>query len=642
MLRGIRIGAAADSEITSFQLTSAAASATYPFSIGLGIKKGDAPSDITTDLVNAHVDVKRRWSDGSVKHAIVSGRAALTQNVAKTVNVLTGTQASGAALTNSDIEAAAPSASVQCGALGTVNLSSLLASPVRTWVSGLEMVECHYRSDVGATLLSVWFHVRLFADGRKWVRAIVENGYVEEANTDRSYVPTVTIGGTVVYNNGGSSLSHYAQTRWSAVGWIGGDPQVTATHDVQYLRASKLVPNYGWTDASESALNGITQTYTPMANGDHEPSMGAGGAALPIGLLPNWEALYCTTGDPRALAGTTVNASHYNSYAIVFRDSTTNLPIKPSEHASLSIDGGTFDYSAGTLTFDIPHHPSPGYLAYLVTGDYWFYETLQHVSACLYGMPGIAHGSGVNRWLRPTTRGVAWTLRTIGQLAAIAPTGDVISDEYRTLLANNYTVWRSVVDTPGINQLGSIYEYEMGSLAYVDYGIGAVSSWQVDFWVGANGHLSDIEALDDDDADLVAVRNWMYRWPIGALGRSGTSSDFDFTRAAQYTYRIWTDWDVDPTAWFDSWGDVHTQTLGSANTVETNTLTGESGGALNLPMGYWGNKMPGLAFAVDHAANGAQASFDRLTGADNWSTLRDCGFGDFPVWGIMPRNWTGP
>jgi hypothetical protein len=78
--------------------------ATYPFSIGLGIKKGDAPatSPLTASTPN---DVKRRWSDGSVKHAIVSGRARrFTQNVAKEFAVSTGTQASGAALT-SDIEA---------------------------------------------------------------------------------------------------------------------------------------------------------------------------------------------------------------------------------------------------------------------------------------------------------------------------------------------------------------------------------------------------------------------------------------------------------------------------------------------------------------------------------------------------------
>jgi hypothetical protein len=625
---------------SAFQLTTAAASGTYPFTLGMGFAKGDAPSNVTTDLATAQVVVKRRWNDGSVKHAIIAGRAALTQNIARTINLSAGAQASGTALTASDIQSANPSASVQCGALGTVSLSGLLGSPLRTWISGPEMVECHYRADVGVgTLMSVWFHVRLFADGRKWVRAIVENGYVEESNVDRTYVPTVTIGGVTVYNNGGSNLVHCKQTRWMAEGWIGGDPQITPKHDVAYLRSSKLSPNYFWTDASASTLNGQTQTYTPMANGQIDAAMGAGGFGPFIGLLTNWDAIYCATGDARALRAVLANAGHYNSFPVIFRDSTTQLPIKPSEHASVALNGGGYDYgSSAGLVFDIPHHPSPAYLAYLITGDYWHYETLLNVCAALYAMPGTGHGLGLNRWLRPTVRGTGWTLRSLAQLCALAPTGDAVAAEYQTLLANNYTSWKGVVDTPGLNQLGTLFEYEMGSHAYDTPG--AIAPWQVDFWVASNGHASDIEPLSDMTT-LDAVRDWMYRWPVGILGRSGVSADFDFTRAAQYNINIWSDWVDDPTVWFDSWGDVHTQTFGSANTVTTNTLQGESGALPSIPSGYWANRMPAIAFAVDHGAPGAQAAFDRFVGADNWPSLRDSGFGDTPVWGVMPRSWPG-
>jgi hypothetical protein len=110
--------------VTTFTLTTAAATGSYPFTLGLGFKKADVPDSFCLDISTAQVVVKRRWNDGSVKHAIVSGHASLTQNVARTITVIRGHAAPGTALTSSDIQTAAPTASVQCGALGTVNLSS--------------------------------------------------------------------------------------------------------------------------------------------------------------------------------------------------------------------------------------------------------------------------------------------------------------------------------------------------------------------------------------------------------------------------------------------------------------------------------------------------------------------------------------
>jgi hypothetical protein len=213
--------------------------------LGHGFRKGDVPigTELRLSETRGRVVVKRRWNDGSVKHAVIVGRTDLTANTPKTISIVVGAPTPGTDLTAASIQSAAPSASVQCGSIGTVNLSSLLGSPFRTWISTPEMVECHYRAPVGSDPnLVVWFHVRLWAGGRLWVRAIVENGYLDNtagtalnANSDKSYVPTVTVGGSTVYNNGGSSLAHYANTRWMAEGWIGGDPGITPTHDISYL-----------------------------------------------------------------------------------------------------------------------------------------------------------------------------------------------------------------------------------------------------------------------------------------------------------------------------------------------------------------------------------------------------------------------
>ncbi len=454
---------AGPSTVTSFQLTSSTGGNALPFSVGLGFRRGDVPTGFAFELPSGQVDVKRRWPDGSVKHAIASGHIDLVANVPKTVALVGGAFVGGTALRCEDITAAAPSASVKAGSLGTVELSSLLGSPLRTWLSGPEVVECHYGAPVGSDpTLHVFFHVRLFKNGRLFVRAIVENGQLTTNTTDKSYVPTVTVGSTTVFTNGGAALTHYAHTRWLAEGWLGGDPGVVARHDVAALMRTKLVPNYWHKPATEASLNAPTRQYTPMAQGDWTQNMGDTGFQPPIGLLPSWEARYFTSnGDPRALAATLANAKTLNSYGIVWRD-TDQLPVQPSKRPTWTVDGegagGENGVNAGPLNWELAHHCSGGYLAYLLTGEYFYLETMQLQAATVYLVNSSSHGSGTNRLLSGQTRAAAWSTRTVGQLAGLAPLDEVTQD-YRALLASNAQQWDAERQSTPSQALGMFYDY---------------------------------------------------------------------------------------------------------------------------------------------------------------------------------------
>lgn len=657
--------------LTSFSLTSSDTTGTKPFTIGLGFKKGDANS-ITTDLAQCQVVVMRRWSDNSIKHAIVSGRAALTQNVARQVQVQIGTPPGGGALTSSSIQAAAPTASVQCGGLGTVSLAGLLASPVRTWVSGPEMVECHYRADVGSTLLSVWFHVRLFADNRVWVRAIVENGYLDNGsgavagNADRSYVPTVSIGGSNVYTNGGASLAHYKNTRWSVEGWIGGDPQVTFSHDVSYLDASKLVPHYGWREPTAGVFStflgngGVTPqswaaNYTPMAQGDWDADMGAFGYQPFIGLLPLPNALYLTTGDSRMLGHSLKNSSAMNSRPIVWRDKTTNLIPKPSDFPNWSIlgNGGAGEDEIATgagLYWEQPHHPLEGYFAYLLTGDYWHYETLAMEACCNYVYrSSTPSGSGTGRQMLPTQiRGIAWMMRTVGAYAAIAPTGDTVAADYRAWLEQGgFDFWATKIPSGG-NGLG----YLVIGLATDPGNPLRTNPWQHHFWIAVNGFLWDIEPGVSSTTSQLAIRDFMYKAIVGIMGPKSTDgSTYSHVNASLYDGLIVSDglfqagvteyFATTPVPLHTSWGAVWEDTFPGTNTHAAGELLLGSGSGIpsNAAFGYWGNLIPALAYAVDHDAPGAESCWGRLVGTYNWDKIDYAGFDNTPVWGIKPR-WT--
>lgn len=636
-------------QVQSLQLT-ATTTGTLPFTVGLAFKQGDVPSGKTPQLTNStsQVVVKSTWPDGSAKTAIASGRTALTSGVPKTINVVWGSN-SGTPMTCSNIQTAAPSASIQVGAIGTVSLSSLLATPFRTWVSGSEMVECHYRAQVGSDAsLVAWFHVRLYADGSMWVREIVENGYLDVATVDKSYVPTAIIGGTTVYNNGGSSLTNYAQTRWAVEGWIGTNPGITPTHDTVYLEATKLLPNYFNFTPSATALNNLTQTYTPMQKGDWTTDMGSTGFQNQIGLLPLWDALYVTSkADSRAYNAVISDSKSLNSYAIIWNDSATGVVADPVSRSTWTVlgnnGGGITSIGAGPLNWDIAHHGSGGYLAYILTGDYYHYETMAHQASMCFLANNSAHGSGVNRTFESVVqdRGVAWCNRTLSQYIALAPSSDTVAADYSTLLANTVTKLNNRVQAVGVTPIGYFLTYDVTSGSYLPFNgnsnVSVNAAWQQHFMIQSLGMGVDLQPLANM-TNYTALATWSNRAIVGILGPNG-STNYCFTNASTYNVQVADTQTGDLTLWYPDWGTVWTKNQGSPNTSCGNTLQGSSGGdPLNAATGFWGNLIPAAAYAFDHSAPGAVAAWSRLTGATNWNTsVLNSGFGDIPIWGISHR-----
>lgn len=637
--------------LQTFGLTSSQ-TGTVPFTVGLGFKRGDTTAP-TLDLADYQCVTKRAWNDGSVKHAICSGQYVSTAGTPTTVNVYAGgTPPSGTALTAADIATANPSASVQLGTLGTVDLSDLLGSPVRTWISGPEMVEAHYQGSVaGQPNLVVRFYVRLYANGRVWVRAAVDNSpFLAIGGSVQTYTPTVTVGGSAVLGPGGAELAHYDHTRWCAEGWVGADPQVSYAADTGYLLASGLVPNYRWHSPSPAALDALTQTYVPLARGGWTANMAATGFQAQIGLLPLWDALYLTSGgDARAYAAVIANAKHLYSYPVVWRDDTTSGPIALSDWPTWTLlgadGGGTNGAARGGLAWELAHHGSGGYLAYLLTGDYYYLELMLDQAAMGYLCIHSAAGSGSSRQIQgpPTvqtqTRGIAWTARTAGQVAAIGPLENSAVGDLRAWVGFHATNWAAIKNSPGANAIGILHSREVSNSAY---GPGHIAAWQQDFWVSVMGYVSDLEPLADMST-WNAVRDYLYRIPVGRLGPNGPDS-YCFTAAARYDEIVVAPGQTsDPRDYFDTWGAVWTSSYGDDNTTCGAALTGAlSAAPESAATGYWGNLLPAIAYAVEDGAPGASAAWARLTGATNWSSVETSGFADTPIWGVWPRAIPDP
>jgi hypothetical protein len=183
----------------------------------------------------------------------------------------------------------------------------------------------------------------------------------------KAYVPAVSIGGTQVWNNGGASLIHYPNTRWTQEGWIGGDPQIAPRLDTGYLKSALLVPElrgrHRRRDGAQCALSGLRAKPERQLDGIDGRYRLPGSDRPPpaVGF-----ALHTSGGDQRAYRSVVANAKALNSYPIAWSDSVTKVPVRPSDRPNWSADGagagGSTSRTAGALTWELAHHGSGGIL----------------------------------------------------------------------------------------------------------------------------------------------------------------------------------------------------------------------------------------------------------------------------------------
>ena len=234
----------------SFELTSSAGGANLPFTVGQAFRQGDVPSGsgVVGNVSALQVVPKNVWPDGSLKYAIVSGRATLTANVPSLISLSVGNPGTNTDLTTANLRATNVTASISAGTFGSASWSGAdFDAPFIGWVSGPQMSSWIYRKPVGADPHLVgWLEVRLYAGGAVEVLPWVENGYLLVANpTDKNATYTFTLGGTQRFTQSIDLLNHERMVLASGSTlshWLGSDPQIVPQHDVDYLEVVSAQP----------------------------------------------------------------------------------------------------------------------------------------------------------------------------------------------------------------------------------------------------------------------------------------------------------------------------------------------------------------------------------------------------------------
>jgi hypothetical protein len=648
-----------------FALLSASGGTALPFTIGQAFRKGDVPSgsSVLSDVSNFQCVIKNRWPDGSAKFAVLSGRADLTANSWRTVKLTVGsTPAPGPAITLADLKAAGVSAAIRFDPFGTSTWSGAdWDKPFQTWIEGSEMSAWTYRKPIGTDAhLVAWLEVRCYRNGVVEVLPWIENGFVRVASPGaRTGTASFTLQGAERFQQPLALLNHQRTVLASGTTlthWIGGDPQVTPRHDVAYLMSTRIVPHYrGATQARSSLFDRLPASFTPLAQASFPNGMGAGGYHPSIGLLPEWDVAYLTTGaDARAFRGVVISGYAAGRYGIHFRDETTQRAPRFSAYPNLVLNGssGVSGTGASSLNTETPaatggspptyastHHPSMGFMAYLLTGWYYFVEQAQFVAATNFlkqpdGIRQTTKGILETTTGSNTPRGAAWAIRSLAQAATITPDGDALRDEFVNSLNENIAYYHGRYVTTPNNPLGLVQTYSNYN-GESDPLTAAV--WMDDFFTAAFGYLKDLQVSGSAvDAKLGQFLTWKYRSIVGRLGGSG-ASEYSFRYAAQYTVnyapKANSNWATGAGPWYASWGEV----ARSMNLPTTGNV-GEplESGYPTEASGYWGNLMPAIAYAVDHGATGAAEAWNRIVSASNFG-VQAAAYDDSPVWGVKPR-----
>lgn len=642
--------------------TLAVSSASGAWTFGQAFKQGDVPQYLAVS--SGQADIRNRWSDGSVKFAVIS---AVNQSSVTFSRTATAPSSSEVALSSSPASVTftgGVTGTYACPTSDTVGTWAKATAHLVRKIAGPVMTERHYYVPTTDAHVAVWFHVRSYSNGATWVETIIENGWARVASpAERAYGVTVTVGGTSRYS---ASLVHYHHTRWSRRDWIGTDPQILPVHDGAYLKATTLVPNYAPQGISDATLAALPQSVTPFSRGSFSVASDSGGEAPYLALLPLWDAAYVQSGDARAYRAMLVNEQASNCCSMdgfagaCTRDEQSGLPIVLTAFYEDSYNNGySPNYGAGKVYLgtnttvngassakyvwksDVSHSWSGGYLSYLVTGRWFALETCQLLMGNWFLTGGI--GSGTNDGMRwGQDRGIAWEIRNLCTALAITPDAQsTLKAGYAAHLQTFWAKWRA--NEVGFNNLGvrrNIYNYvDYAPSPYLSCG-----AFQQYFIMQAFGFGYELAAELVPAATRTAWTESLQFHGLFTTGLLGTRpGGYCYRRAGTYGLAVGPNRTTDRYAFFSSWSQVYDAEVaigkipaGESCSSGSTLLYGSDDPYDISGTSYFGNMTPAAAYAKQFGVVGADAAWGRFTGSASWASFY-ANWAESPEYGVLPR-----
>lgn len=698
----------AASDTMTIQNVSGSTITNYPVQFGRWFKQREFPAGSYPQVVvngsatATQANVKNAWADGSVKYAVISFVLPSLAN-ATTANIAFQSSAdchcgSGARLTKAQmLDAAYDFDAAINTTLGNATARGMLNADKYTyWAEGsiatTVILADHsaaraydFGSDANKSLRPI-FHATFWPGINKvYVRAILEDSNTQ-ALQHQTYDVTVTLGSSspaTLYNKTG--YKQYLGTRWSRIGWIGGAPTdlVNINHNVAYLAEAYALPNFDTTQVPSSTQ--LTKTYTNFQSQDNGiggqgvyayKGMGTGGGRPELNPFPLWDTLWLYTGDYRMRLETLRTADLAASWPMYWREGDAarpsfGKPIALVDRPTFRIYGGyggvgylNFNTADPDKIFPLEdvgnsggwnpnraHQIQPHYVAYLLTGDFyyledeWFWNSWM-TFADIPGTCVYCRGPGAAAAITDEVRGDGWGVLRRTEAWAMIPDAFGEKATFRRYILDALANWEGIYRITGTALDGD-----------------SVKTWQqgLNFWDSQTGHAvtapsplhfweynTGLKENSDPAVTGGETSPWMVGYLLYALGRSvelgiteaapllawaGKSEIDEVTQTSSINpkcvgqYRI-PDVNADGT-WMTTWARV---ALGYG-TYDLNTWWATGDGGINQRL----NGYPYIAQAAlsmtTNLPNGA-AAWNWISAQTQNQALQN----DYPTWAILPRT----
>lgn len=550
----------------------------YPVQIGRPFRQGEIaayPQALVNGIpVPTQADIKCRWNDGSVKHAILSfllpelaADSTLTVSFRNQENpenapltkeqMLQGTFDFDAVmeLTNEETLRASARQMLENGDFeywteGPIATGVILAdhSETRRYDIGFD----EHRSFRPIFLATFWPGIN-----KVKVRFIGEIGNTE-ALQDQSYSLVLKLGQAspkVVYSQ--ETFLHPGRCRWTQQFWTGDNPtSVDIDHNVKYLASTTLVYNYAPDkEISESVIEAQYNSWLQapkdiFAPGHWQRAMGTGGGRPDIGPYPSWHVRWLYTGDYRLAEQALGSSDLAGAWPMHYREgdpqkyldraqtiSGLGQPMSISTRPTINLTTG-LDYryttpedrvvpvntlAANSWRPDTAHQPDPYSLPYLVTGDFWYLEQGWFWASFSSARPnGAGHQysygrgpTGAEGGLAGQIRGQAWTLRSRVNMAAITPDSSPWKALLETWISDAVAIAEGSIGIRGTQYEGSS-NWQWGyDRRYPTMGMPPLNQW------GAGSESFAQEGYGiDTSVTRMAISQFEQHFMMLALGRA--------------------------------------------------------------------------------------------------------------------------
>ncbi|MGH7169794.1 MAG: hypothetical protein ACRELG_05900, partial [Gemmataceae bacterium] len=300
-------------------------------------------------------------------------------------------------------------------------------------------------------------------------------------------------------------------------------------------------------------------------------------------------------------------------------------------------------------TWDNAHQPDEAYVAYMVTGSYYYMaevafgasnnelETNESYRGYSQGLIGPSHGQ---------VRGIAWTLREMADAAYILPDSYPLKAEFNADVNNSIANFNSTyTNNASASQLGLLLTG--GSLAYnMNGGTGnGMAPWQHDFLTWSAGHAAELGFTG-----AAQFRNWLAVFEITLMTgwQTNPTKGYCWLLGSAYNLQVL---------------DASSKPIPSFNTIYATTFPTLVGLACNSPTmitalaklegqtwqagempgypysatGFPANLQIGLASAGDSGLSNAQAAWTIFQGR-SVQPSGSTAYNDYPNFAVLPRS----